>query len=64
MADAGERTVVTLRLEGRTIELHGTVVNPVREMGFAVYFDAMTEAQIEALRPLLGEPPPSVPRAG
>jgi hypothetical protein len=54
MADAGERTKVTLRLDGRVVEFHGTVVNPVRSMGFAVEFDPLTPDQIAALTPILG----------
>jgi len=64
MAEAGERTKVTLKLGGRIIELHGTVVNPVRTMGFAVEFDPYSAEQIDALTPLLGEPPPSLDRVG
>ena len=62
MAVAGERTTVTLTLGDATVALHGIVVNPVRALGFAVEFDPLTPAQIEALTPLLGEPPASLPR--
>jgi len=60
MAEAGERTKVTLKVDGQVVALHGTVVNPVRTMGFAVEFDPFTRAQIAALTPLLGEPPPDL----
>ncbi len=54
MAVAGERTVVTLKVGHGVVELHGTVVNPVRALGFAVEFDPMTAGQIAALTPVLG----------
>ena len=60
MPVAGERTVVTLKLGDVAVELRGTVVNPVRALGFAVVFDPLTAAQIDALTPVLGLPPPSL----
>jgi hypothetical protein len=59
MAVAGERTTVTLKVEGVTVQLHGIVVNPVRALGFAVEFDPLTPAQVEALTPILGPPHPA-----
>jgi len=56
----GEQTVVTVPVRDTNIEIDGCVVYVDRGMGFAVRFDPLTAANVEALKELLGDPPPSV----
>ncbi|HEX5070162.1 MAG TPA: PilZ domain-containing protein [Vicinamibacterales bacterium] len=59
-----EHTVVIIPIDETRIEIGGRVQYVERGMGFAVKFDRLTTAQIDALKPLLGDPPPTVWPAG
>jgi hypothetical protein len=54
-----ERTTVTVPIGDTKIEIDGCVVYVDRGMGFAVRFDPLTRANAEALKELLGDPPPA-----
>jgi len=56
----GERTIVTLPIGGAPVTIEGKVVSVDRPMGFAVEFDPLTPEQVDALKPMLGDPPASL----
>ena len=53
----GEHTVVMVPVEDQLIAISGHVVHLDKPMGFSVQFDQLSVAQIDALKPLLGERP-------
>jgi hypothetical protein len=55
----GERTVVSVDVDGVWVEIPGRVVYVEKAMGFSVQFDALTADEMEGLKPLLGEPAPA-----
>ena len=59
-----EHTIVMIPVGDTKIGIGGQVLYVDRGIGFAVRFDSLTLAQIEALRSLLGDPPRSVVPAG
>jgi PilZ domain len=50
-----ERTFVTLTPNGTELTLPGVVVYVEKAMGFAVQFDPLTPAQVDALKAILGD---------
>jgi len=55
-----EHTVVMVPVGETRIGIGGHVLYVDRGIGFAIRFDRLTSAQIDALKQLLGDPPPSV----
>ena len=55
-----EHTIVTVPIGDAKIEIGGRVLYVERGMGFAVEFEPLTCETVEALKQLLGDPPPSV----